>query len=51
VVEEAIAVGAPAIWLQVGIRNHGAAERAQEAGIKIVMDRCISVEHSRLMRR
>ena len=51
VVEEAIAVGAGAIWLQLGIRHPQAAQRAESAGMKVVMDRCISVEHSRLMRR
>jgi predicted CoA-binding protein len=50
VVEDAIAIGAPAIWLQLGIVNTAAASRARAAGIRVVMNRCISVEHSRLMR-
>jgi hypothetical protein len=48
VVEDAIRASAPAIWLQLGIRNDEAAHRAEEAGIAVVMNRCISVEHARL---
>jgi uncharacterized protein len=49
-VEQAIAVKAPALWMQLGIRNDAACARAEAAGITVVMNRCISVEHSRLMR-
>lgn len=49
-VEEAIAVGAKAVWLQLGIRNDRAIERAVEAGLAAVQDRCIKVEHMRLVR-
>ena len=49
-VEDAIAVGAPAVWMQLGIRNDAACARAEAAGIAVVMDRCISVEHARLVR-
>jgi predicted CoA-binding protein len=48
VVEEAIAAGAPALWMQLGIRHEGAKDRAEAAGLAVVMDRCISVEHRRL---
>ena len=49
-VDQAIAAGAKALWMQLGIRNDAAAAKAEAAGLKVVMNRCISVEHSRLMR-
>ena len=49
VVEECIALGLPAIWIQQGIVNIPAAERAQAAGMTVVMDRCIAVDRRRLM--
>lgn len=51
VVDEAIAVGARSIWMQLGIAHPEAAERARAAGIPVVMDRCIKVEHARLFGR
>ena len=49
-VDQAIAINAPALWMQLGIRNDEACARAEAAGIAVVMNRCISVEHARLLR-
>ena len=50
IVEEMIALGLKNLWVQSGIWNEAAAETAEGAGICVVMDRCIMVEHRRLMR-
>lgn len=47
VVEEAIAVGAKVVWFQLGLRHDGAAARAREAGLEVVQDRCLKIEHAR----
>lgn len=48
IVEQAIAIGARAIWMQVGIAHPEAAEKARQAGLKVVMDACMQMAHLRL---
>lgn len=49
IVESAIRVGAGAVWMQEGVAHEAAARRAKEAGLKVVMDRCILKEHRRYL--
>ena len=51
VIEEAIKVGAKAVWMQEGIINEEAAARARDAGLLVVMDKCMLKEHSRLRQK
>ena len=45
IVDQMIALGLPAIWIQQGIIDESSARRAEAAGIRVVMDRCLMVEH------
>ena len=46
--DDAIAIGAKVLWMQLGITNEAAAEKARKAGLEVVMNHCIKIEYARL---
>jgi predicted CoA-binding protein len=48
IADEAIAVGAKCLWMQLGVTNESAAQRSRAAGLEVVQDRCVKIEHGRL---
>jgi len=48
IADAAIAAGAGVVWMQIGVRNDGAAARAEQAGLRVVMNRCPKIEYARL---
>ena len=49
IAEDAIAIGAKVLWMQLGVANQEAAKRASDAGLDVVMNRCVKIEHARIL--
>ncbi|HSU44556.1 MAG TPA: CoA-binding protein [Casimicrobiaceae bacterium] len=47
--DDAVAIGAKVLWMQLGIVNDAAAQRASAAGLDVVMNRCVKIEHARIL--
>jgi hypothetical protein len=50
IVDDAIEMGAKVVWMQLGIANNRAAEKAREAGLQVVMSKCIKIEHMNMVK-
>ena len=48
IADDAIAIGAKVLWQQLGVKHEAAAAKARAAGLEVVMDRCVKIEHGRL---
>jgi predicted CoA-binding protein len=48
IAQDAVAIGAKALWLQIGVINFDAQQLAEAAGLTVVMDRCVKIEYARL---
>ena len=48
IAEDAVAIGAKVLWMQIGVINEAAAEKARKAGLEVVMNRCVKIEYARL---
>jgi len=48
IADEAITIGARVLWMQIGVINDSAADKARKAGLEVVMDRCVKIEYARL---
>lgn len=51
IVDEAIAIGAKVVWMQLGLAENRSARKAMTAGLKVVMNKCLKIEHSRYFAR
>ena len=50
IVDQAIATGAKAVWMQLGLAHNAAADKARAAGLRVVMNKCLKIEHMRMIK-
>jgi len=48
-VDEAIDIGAKVVWMQLGLAENQSAQKAREAGLQVVMNKCLKIEHNRYL--